>query len=90
MSEAFLPLIGFAEATGMLRVVYKHLPAPPPAYQTPSGEVANIIRAHSLDPDGLRLAFSWAGAVHWGPRSLPWPVREMMNTVTSRANHCFY
>ena len=92
--QAFLPLIGRAEAEGDLKAIYEQFArggaSRPAVYQTATGEVANIIRAHSLDPEGLRLAFRASGAIHWGPSALPWAEREMINTVTSRANNCFY
>jgi alkylhydroperoxidase family enzyme len=92
--QAFLPLIGRAEAEGGLKAIYEQFArggaSRPAVYQTATGEVANIIRAHSLDPEGLRLAFGASGAIHWGPSALPWAEREMINTVTSRANNCFY
>lgn len=92
--QAFIPLIGHADAEGRLKELYeqgaKNGASRPAVYRTPSGEVANIVRAHSLDPEGLRLAFSASGPIHWGPSARPWAEREMINTVTSRANNCFY
>jgi hypothetical protein len=92
--RAFIPLIGRAEAEGALKEIYEQFSksgaSRPAVYRTASGEVANIIRAHSLEPDGLRLAFSASGPIHWGPSARPWAEREMINTVTSRANNCFY
>jgi len=92
--QAWIKMIGLAEAEGPLKELYVQMKTKggsrPAVYQTPTGEPANIIRAHSLDPEGLRLAFGLSGAIHWGPNSLPWVRREMLNTVTSGANHCFY
>lgn len=87
-------MIGLPEAQGPLKDLYVQMKAKsgsrPAIYQPPTGEVANIIKAHSLEPEGLRLAFGLSGAIHWGPKSLPWVRREMLNTVTSGANQCFY
>ncbi len=87
-------MIGFDEAEGELRDIYLHMrqyaSERPAIYTPPGGEVANIIRCHSLDPEGLRLAFGISSPIHWGPRSLPWIEREMINTVTSQTNGCFY
>ena len=87
-------MIGLADAEGPLKELYVEMKVKsgsrPAVYQTPTGEPANIIRSHSLEPEGLRLAFGLSGAIHWGPKSLPWIRREMLNTVTSGANHCFY
>jgi len=93
-TNAFLPLIGRAEAEGKLKDLYEYFAqgasSRPAVYRTATGEVANIIRAHSLDPDGMRLAFGASGTIHWGPNARPWAEREMINTITSRANNCFY
>ena len=92
--EAWIRVIGFEESSGPLREAYDALRAAagvrPPAYDTPTGDAPNIIRCHGLDPDGLRLTFSLSRAVSWGPLSLTWTDRELLNTVTSGANQCFY
>ena len=92
--QAFIRMIGIREADGTLREVYGRVRAAtagrPAVYDTPSGDAPHIVKCHSLDPEGLRLAFTMSGAVHWGPLSLPWAKREMINTVTSGANNCFY
>jgi hypothetical protein len=92
--EAWIRVIGYDESTGPLREAYEAMRAAsasrPSAYDTPTGEAANIVRCHGLDPEGLRLAFSLSKAAHWGPLSLPWADRELLNTVTSAANQCFY
>jgi len=93
-SPGWIRMIGFQEATGPLREVYAAMKAGhgsrPSVYDPPTGDVANIVKCHSLDPEGMRLVFGVSGAVHWGPLSLPWAEREMLNTVTSKANNCFY
>jgi alkylhydroperoxidase family enzyme len=87
-------MIGPEEAEGALAEAYARLKAAsgprPSIYTPPTGSAPNIIRCHSLEPEGLRLAFTMSAAVHWRPHSLPWPVRELINTVTSRLNRCFY
>ena len=92
--EGWVQMIGVKEATGALRETYETLRARgaqrPAVYETPSGDAPNIVKCHSLDPDGLRLAFDMSAAIHWGPLALPWAKREMLNTVTSAANDCFY
>ena len=93
-AQAFIRMIGIREADGALGEAYGRLHAAysgrPAVYDTPTGDVPHIIKCHSLDPEGLLLAFKMSGAVHWGPLSLPWAKREMINTVTSGANNCFY
>jgi hypothetical protein len=92
--DGWIRMAGLKAASGRLREVYGQLRwhgGPRPAvYYPPGGDVANIIKCHSLDPEALRLAFAVGGLVHWGPRSLPWLLREMLNTVVSAANNCFY
>jgi hypothetical protein len=87
-------MIGRVDAEGALKECYDHMKAKsgsrPAVYNAPNGDVANIVKSHSLDPEGLRLAFTMSGAIHWSPQSLPWEKREMLNTVTSGANNCFY
>jgi len=94
VKQGWIRMIGAAEAEGVLREIYIRMrdtsASRPSVYRPPSGEVANIVKSHSLEPEGLRLAFGMSGAVHWGPRSLPWAKREMLNTVTSAANNCYY
>jgi hypothetical protein len=97
VSEASKPgwikMIGIAEADGQLKEVYAAMKARAgsrPAVYNRSGDAPNIVKSHSLEPEGLRLAFGISGAIHWSEKSLPWVQREMINTVTSRANNCFY
>jgi hypothetical protein len=79
-----------AQATGALADIYGAMDSipMPPAYQTPHDDVAGIIRAHSLDPELLQRTFG-ATATLW-TTSLPWPERELLASVTSRTNQCFY
>lgn len=95
--EAWIHMVSAEEAAaadGPLAEMYAAMqasaPSRPSVYQSPSGEPANIVRCHSLDPTGMKLAFGVGGPIHWGPRALPWATREMINTVTSQANNCFY
>ena len=87
-------MVGMDEAEGQLQELYKEMRSRggsrPPVYNAPTGDAANIVKAHSLDPEGLRLAFSCSSAIHWSPNSLPWEKREMINTVTSGVNNCYY
>ena len=92
--QGWIRMIGVNEAEGALREIYTRMRSAssnrPSVYQPPSGDAANIVKSHSLEPEGLRLAFGMSGVIHWGARSLPWPKREMLNTVTSAANSCYY
>jgi hypothetical protein len=92
--QGWIKMIGVAEAEGPLKDLYAQMKdkagSRPAIYNSPTGDAANIVKSHSLDPEGMRLAFGMSGVIHWGPKSLPWVRREMLNTVTSGANNCFY
>lgn len=81
---------GSPELAEVYRRMLASLHERPAVYAAPGGDAPNIVRCHGLDPAGLRLAFGLSGAIHWSERSLPWPTRELINTVTSGANRCFY
>jgi alkylhydroperoxidase family enzyme len=92
--RAWIRVIGRAAATGALAETYERMKATggsrPAVYDSPTGDVPNIVACHGLDPEGMRWAFGLSAVVHWGPLSLSWRERELVNTVTSRANECFY
>lgn len=85
-----MPTISRAQATGMLADAYAAMDERPmpSVYQAPHGEVAGIIRAHSLDPELLRRTFSVSGAL--AICGLPWADRELLASTASRTNQCFY
>lgn len=92
--QSWIRMVGMAEAEGRLKELYDGMKSRastrPAIYSPPTGDAANIVKAHSLDPEGLRLAFACSTAIHWSEYSLPWEKREMINTVTSKANNCDY
>jgi len=92
--QGWIQMIGVRKAEGPLKEVYAKMRSNsgsrPAVYSTPTGDAPNIVGSHSLEPEGLRLAFGISTAIHWSDKSLPWAKREMINTVTSRANNCFY
>ena len=87
---AWLTTIPRAEASGRLAEAYSAMDARPmpPVYRAPHGDAPGIIRAHSLDPDLLSLTFGVSCAL--ATTRLPWPDRELLASVTSRTNQCFY
>ena len=87
---AWLGTIPRAEATGELAEVYAAMAARPipDAYTPPHDDAPGIIRAHSLDAELIRLAFSMTGSLHGS--NLDWAERELLSSVTSRTNECFY
>jgi len=55
-----------------------------------AGKVFNILKAQSLNPSALRASMDLYLAVMHGPAGLSRVEREMLATVVSWANHCFY
>lgn len=87
---AWLRTIPRSQADGELADAYAAMAArPTPAvYRPPHDDAPGIIRAHSLDPRLLRLTFAATGALHG--EKLAWSERELLSSVTSRTNQCFY
>jgi alkylhydroperoxidase family enzyme len=87
---AWLTIVPRAQAAGALAEAYAAMDnrPMPPVYRPTHDDAAGIIRAHSLDPELLRRTFSVSGAL--AGTSLPWADRELLASVTSRANQCFY
>jgi hypothetical protein len=87
---AWLRTISRGEAAGALAEAYLAMAARPipAAYRPPHEDAPGIIRAHSLDPQLLQLTFGVSGALHGV--TLDWPERELLSSVTSRTNECFY
>jgi uncharacterized peroxidase-related enzyme len=55
-----------------------------------AGKVFNILKVQSLNPPVLRASMEMYLATMHGPSGLSRAEREMMATVVSWANHCFY
>lgn len=88
---AHIRLLSAHEADADLRAVYdafKTRPLPA-AYTPPHGGPAGIVRAHSLDPQLLRITFAASGTFHAGD-GLSWADRELLAAAASRANQCLY
>jgi alkylhydroperoxidase family enzyme len=87
---AWLETVSRAQATGALAEAYAAMDnrPMPPVYLPPHDDAAGIIRAHSLDPELLQKTFSVSGAL--AASTLPWADRELLASVVSRTNQCFY
>lgn len=87
---AWLGTISRADAVGDLAEVYAAMAARPipDAYVPQHGDAPGIIRAHSLDPELIRRTFGTSGSLHG--QNLQWAERELLSSVTSRTNECFY
>ncbi len=55
-----------------------------------AGKVFNILKVQSLNPLTLRASMQMYLATMYGPSGLSRAEREMLATVVSWANHCFY
>ncbi len=86
-----LAITGFDTSSGLLREIYEKLRVRPmpPVYRPDHGGVAGIVTAHSLDPLLIGRVFSTAATLD-GVGPLTWPERELICTITSRSNQCFY
>jgi hypothetical protein len=71
------------EATGLLRRIYDEAVAR-------AGKVFGILRVQSLNPAVLDACMGMYKTVMCGPSPLSRARREMLATVVSRANDCFY
>ncbi len=55
-----------------------------------AGKVFNILKVQSLNHVALRASMQMYLATMYGPSGLSRAEREMLATVVSWANHCFY
>lgn len=87
---AWLRTISRREADGALADTYAAMSnrPTPPVYRAPHGDVAGIIRAHSLDHVLMQRTFAASGCLHG--TTLAWSDRELLAAATSRTNQCFY
>ncbi len=71
------------DATGELKVEYD-------AAVRRAGKVFNILKVQSLSPRTLSASMQMYLATMRGPSGLSRAEREMLATVVSSLNHCFY
>lgn len=80
---AWIKVIEPQEATGELKQEYD-------AAVQRAGKVFNILKVQSLNPAALQASMQMYRATMFGPSGLSRAEREMLATVVSWANHCFY
>ena len=80
---AHLDLIDPDEAEGILAEEYE-------AAVGRAGKVFNIVRSMSLSPEALRASMGMYRAIMFGPSQLARQDRELLATVVSSANECYY
>jgi uncharacterized peroxidase-related enzyme len=80
---AWIKVIEPQEATGELKQEYD-------AAVQRAGKVFNILKVQSLNPAVLQASMQMYRTTMFGPSGLSRAEREMLATVVSWANHCFY
>ena len=80
---AWIKMVEPEDATGELKQEYD-------AALDRAGKVFNILKVQSLNPASLRASMQLYGATMFGTSGLSRAEREMLATVVSWANHCFY
>ena len=80
---AHLRLIDEGEAEGLLKEEYD-------AAVERAGKVFNILKSMSLNPPVLRASMELYKAIMFGPSGLSRQDRELLATVVSAANECYY
>ncbi len=80
---AWIETIGPERATGKLKEEYGRA-------VRRAGKVFNILRIQSLNAQTLRASMELYLAAMYGPSRLSRAEREMVATVVSWANRCFY
>jgi uncharacterized peroxidase-related enzyme len=80
---AWIKVVEPEEATGALKQEYD-------AAVERAGKVFNILKVQSLNPQSLQASMQMYRASMFGPSGLSRAEREMLATVVSWANHCFY
>lgn len=80
---AWIKTVEPEEATGELQAEYDKA-------VRRAGKVFNILKVQSLNPAALKASIQLYLATMYGPSGLTRAEREMLGTVVSWANHCFY
>ena len=80
---AWIETISPGDATGELKEEYD-------AAQARAGYVAHILRVQSLNPAALKASMELYKATMFGASGLTRAEREMLATVVSQINECFY
>ena len=80
---AWIKVVEPEDATGELKQQYDE------AVER-AGKVFNILKVQSLNPLALKASMEIYKATMYGPSGLSRAEREMLATVVSWANHCFY
>jgi hypothetical protein len=80
---AYITKVPLDEATGRLKKIYD-------AGMARSGDVAQIIQVMSLDPNSCQGSMQFYVSLMKTDNALPAMQKEMLATVVSNINDCFY
>jgi len=80
---AYIRQIEESEATGQLERIYK-------AASARAGSVAKIVKVMGLDPASAHASMQFYGALMKSPNGLSNAQKEMVATVVSNVNECYY
>jgi uncharacterized peroxidase-related enzyme len=80
---AWIKVVEPEDATGLLKQEYD-------AALERAGRVFNILKVQSLNPQALHASMQMYEATMFGPSGLSRAEREMLATVVSWTNRCFY
>lgn len=80
---AYIDLVPVDQATGTVRRLYD-------AALQRAGRVYGIVRTMSPNPPVLEASISFYARLMKGPSGLSRRERELLATVTSRVNDCYY
>jgi len=80
---AYIDLVPVERATGRLRRLYD-------AGLQRAGRVFNIVKTMSPNPPALEASIAFYASIMKGPSGLSRQERELLATVTSRVNDCYY
>lgn len=80
---AYIELIDPKNATGLLKRIFD-------AAMQRAGYIAHIIRVMSQDPKSCEASMGFYGALMKSNNALTGAQREMLATVVSNVNDCFY
>ena len=84
MAVAWIRTVDESEATDLVKAMYD-------ALIKQRGWVPNIVKVHTIRPDGMRAAMQMMNATMYSQTSgLTRAQREMIATVVSVANRCHY
>ncbi len=78
--DSRIKMIEAADAEGKLSELYDEF----------KGRMANILKIHSLNPKSLEAHLEYYKVIMFGKSPLKRKTREMIATVVSSTNECFY